>query len=93
MTCAWLSRSGFGGAGALLAAELYRGPLDEDLRPFSALLWGHNIGHRIAEEGGAQVLHLASAPLTWVSLLTYEPFIGAVFALAYRCCPGFRCRR
>ena len=87
MTCAWLSRSGFGGAGALLAAELYRGPLDEDLRPFSALLWGHNIGHRIAEEGGAQDRERALA------LLTYEPFIGAVFALAYRCCPGFRCRR
>ena len=44
-----------------MAAELYRGPLDEDLRPLSALLWGHSIGHRIAEEGGAQVLRLASA--------------------------------
>ena len=44
-----------------MAAELYRGRLDEDLRPLSALLWGHNIGHRIAEEGGAQVLRLASA--------------------------------
>lgn len=44
-----------------MAAELYRGPLNEDLRPLSALLWGHNIGHRIAEEGGAQVLRLASA--------------------------------
>ena len=44
-----------------MAAELYRGPLDEDLRPLSALLWGHNIGHRIAEEGGAQVLRLTSA--------------------------------
>lgn len=44
-----------------MAAELYRGSLDEDLRPLSALLWGHNIGHRIAEESGAQVLRLASA--------------------------------
>ena len=44
-----------------MAAELYRGPLDEDLRPLSALLRGHDIGHRIAEEGGAQVLRLASA--------------------------------
>lgn len=44
-----------------MAPELYRGPLNEDLRPLSALLWGHNIGHRIAEEDGAQVLRLASA--------------------------------
>lgn len=44
-----------------MAVELYRGLLNEDLRPLSALLWGHNIGHRIAEEGGAQVLRLASA--------------------------------
>lgn len=44
-----------------MAPELYRGPLDEDLRPLSALLWRHNIGHRIAEEGGAQVLRLADA--------------------------------
>jgi GlpG protein len=38
---------------------LYRAGLDDDLRPLSALLWQQGIRHRIAEEGGAQVLRLA----------------------------------
>jgi GlpG protein len=42
-----------------VAPELYRAPLDEDLRPFSALLWQQRIAHRIVEESGAQVLQLA----------------------------------
>jgi GlpG protein len=40
--------------------ELYRTGLQDDLRPLSALLWQQRIRHRIAEEGGAQVLRLAS---------------------------------
>lgn len=42
-----------------MAEELYRAPLREDLRPFSALLWQRQIPHRIAEEAGEQVLRLA----------------------------------
>lgn len=40
---------------------LYRGALDEDLRPFSALLWQQRVSHRIVEEDGEQVVILASA--------------------------------
>lgn len=43
------------------SAELYRAALDEDLRPLSALLWKQRIAHRVAEEGGAQVITLADA--------------------------------
>lgn len=39
--------------------ELYRAALGADLRPLSALLWQQRIPHRIAEEGGEQVLRLA----------------------------------
>ncbi|WP_439102428.1 rhomboid family intramembrane serine protease [Congregibacter sp.] len=38
---------------------LYRGALDEDLRPLSALLWQQKIVHRIVEEDGEQVIMLA----------------------------------
>lgn len=41
-----------------MAKELYRGNLDEDLRPLSALLWQQRIRHRIAEVAGAQVVFL-----------------------------------
>jgi len=44
-----------------MADELYRTGLDEDLRPFSALLWQQRIAHRIVEEGGEQVLRLVDA--------------------------------
>jgi GlpG protein len=40
---------------------LYRGALEEDLRPFSALLWQQRVRHRIVEEDGEQVVILASA--------------------------------
>lgn len=40
-------------------SELFRAPLGQDLRPLSALLWQQRIAHRIAEEGGQQVLRLA----------------------------------
>jgi GlpG protein len=43
-----------------MALILYRAALDEDLRPLSALLWQQRIAHRVVEEGGAQVLILAS---------------------------------
>lgn len=42
-----------------MSEALYRGALDEDLRPLSALLWQQKIAHRIVEEDGAQVLLLA----------------------------------
>jgi GlpG protein len=41
--------------------ELLRAQLTDDLRPLSVLLWQQGIRHRIAEEGGAQVLRLADA--------------------------------
>ncbi|WP_439107535.1 rhomboid family intramembrane serine protease [Congregibacter sp.] len=40
---------------------LYRGALDEDLRPLSALLWQQKIAHRIVEEDGTQVVILAAS--------------------------------
>lgn len=42
-----------------MAVELYRGELDEDLRPLSALLWQQRIAHRVVEANGAQLLLLA----------------------------------
>jgi GlpG protein len=42
-----------------MSLELYRGGLEEDLRPLSALLWQQRIRHRIAEIAGAQVVILA----------------------------------
>jgi len=42
-----------------MSRELYRGGLNEDLRPLSALLWQQRIRHRIAEVAGAQVVFLA----------------------------------
>lgn len=39
---------------------LIRRPLQDDLRPLSALLWQQGLAHRIVEEGGEQVLLLAS---------------------------------
>jgi GlpG protein len=39
--------------------ELYRGGLDEDLRPLSALLWAERIPHRVTEEAGTQLVFLA----------------------------------
>jgi GlpG protein len=39
-------------------AELLRAPLGDDLRPLSALLWHERIAHRVAEEGGQQVVIL-----------------------------------
>lgn len=42
-----------------MSLELYRGGLEEDLRPLSALLWQQRIPHRIAEIAGAQVVILA----------------------------------
>ena len=38
---------------------LYRGSIDEDLRPLSALLWHHGVAHRVVEENGEQVMELA----------------------------------
>lgn len=37
---------------------LYRAPLEEDLRPISALLFQQRIAHRIVEDGGEQVIQL-----------------------------------
>ncbi len=41
-----------------MSFELYRGTLDEDLRPLSAVLWQQQLPHRIVEDGGDQVLQL-----------------------------------
>jgi len=41
--------------------ELYRGRLDEDLRPLSALLWAERIPHRVTEDAGTQLVFLADA--------------------------------
>lgn len=42
-------------------SELLRAQLGDDLRPLSVLLWQQGIRHRVAEEGGAQVLRLATS--------------------------------
>ena len=43
-----------------MAVELYRGGLDEDLRPLSAALWQQRIAHRVVEDNGTQLVLLAS---------------------------------
>ncbi|MFK7831050.1 MAG: rhomboid family intramembrane serine protease [Congregibacter sp.] len=44
-----------------MSVELYRTALDDDLRPLSALLWQQQVPHRVAEEGGMQLVKLARA--------------------------------
>jgi GlpG protein len=41
-----------------MSRELYRGDLNEDLRPLSALLWQQRIRHRIVEAAGHQQVRL-----------------------------------
>ena len=38
---------------------LYRGSIEEDLRPLSALLWHREVAHRVVEDNGEQVIELA----------------------------------
>jgi GlpG protein len=44
-----------------MSQDLYRGALDEDLRPLSALLWQQRIVHRVVEEDGEQLVLLGDA--------------------------------
>ena len=41
-----------------MSRELYRGDLEEDLRPLSALLWQQRVRHRVVEVAGEQVVLL-----------------------------------